>query len=147
MQFWQPFNPAWLHTILQGFHRSHPAREETQVLTSHLHLDSCRKESGGKDCTWQSLPPGWHSLGHGKRNSLQYLQIVMVFSVSQIKWTTQTRTLSVGYVHAIMLVSVCLLTSLTGQAMREEGIERSSSENVACLLLTPSNGTRTALLS
>ena len=50
------------------------------------------------------------SLRQGKRNSPQYPHVVMVFSASPNRWTTQTRTLLVRIMYAMMLVSLNSLT-------------------------------------
>ena len=69
-----------------------------------------------------------------KRNSPQYPQMVMMFSVSPNRWTTETRTLLVRTIYAMMLVSLrsltktrwthglctmlgCSMLNLSGQAM------------------------------
>ena len=48
----------------------------------------------------------WHSFRQRRRNLLPYPQMVMVFSVSPNRWTTQTRTFWMRIVYAMMLVSL-----------------------------------------
>ena len=61
--------------------------------------------------TSKSMLSGWQRLGQQNRNSPQYPQMVVVFSISPIRWTTQTRTLLEIIVYTMMLVSLCSLTN------------------------------------
>ena len=64
--------------------------------------------SGGK---WViKIPSDRQSLRWGRRNSLQSLQMVMVFSISRDRWTIEARILQVTMVYVMVFVSLCSLT-------------------------------------
>ena len=53
-----------------------------------------------------NMPSGCQSLRRRKRDLPQYPQMVMMFSVSPNRWTTETRTLLVRTVYTMMLISL-----------------------------------------
>ena len=68
---------------------------------------------------WQCPPSGWQSLRPRKRNSSQYPQIVMVFSVSPNRLTAQSRTFWSACAHWRRQDKGTILgcSILSGQAM------------------------------